>query len=284
MDLAEAQPSGRPATAGLNIAAVSRKTGIAPDTLRKWERRYGVLRPKRTAGGQRRYDDFDVARVEWLRDRLGEGFRISEAAALLDPAGDHAHGSAEELRDGLVEAAQAADPTRIVALVEQAFSLHPVEDAIEAIVQPALARVGSEWCERRGAIAEEHLLSETVRGRLERMLADRRPGVRGRVVLACAPGERHDIGLLALGVLLQADGWLVVYLGADTPLDAVVELVERVDAKALCVSVSSASADSGFPAAVADAGLPKSVRVLVGGSGVDGPQKLRTTVKALRRS
>ena len=55
----------------LNIAAIARRTGVAPDTLRKWESRYGVLRPTRTAGGQRRYDEADVQRVEWLRTDRG---------------------------------------------------------------------------------------------------------------------------------------------------------------------------------------------------------------------
>jgi len=71
---------GRRPPGGLNIAAVARRTGVAPDTLRKWERRYGVLHPRRTSGGQRRYDDLDVSRVEWLRDRLTEGIRIGAAA------------------------------------------------------------------------------------------------------------------------------------------------------------------------------------------------------------
>ena len=67
----------------MNIAALSRRTGVAPDTLRKWEQRYAILRPTRTAGGQRRYSELDVERVEWLRARLAEGYRIGEAAALL---------------------------------------------------------------------------------------------------------------------------------------------------------------------------------------------------------
>src|SRR5205085_10342850 len=67
----------------LNIAALARRTGVQPDTLRKWEHRYGVIRPDRTPGGQRRYSEVDVARVEWLKSRLEEGYRIGEAAALL---------------------------------------------------------------------------------------------------------------------------------------------------------------------------------------------------------
>ncbi len=94
---------------GLNIAAVARRTGIGADTLRKWERRYGVLRPNRTTGGQRRYDERDVARVKWLRDRLAEGFRISEAAALLADDAATTTSSTSGLRDAIVAATSDPD-------------------------------------------------------------------------------------------------------------------------------------------------------------------------------
>ena len=69
-------------TPTLNIAALHRRTGVSPDTIRKWEQRYGVLHPDRTAGGQRRYSEEDVARVKWLKARIEEGYRIGEAAAI----------------------------------------------------------------------------------------------------------------------------------------------------------------------------------------------------------
>ena len=79
-------PMPCPPESGLNIAALARKTGVPAHTLRKWEQRYGVLTPARTTGGQRRYTEVDVARVTWLRDRLEDGYRIGQAAALLtDP-------------------------------------------------------------------------------------------------------------------------------------------------------------------------------------------------------
>ena len=223
---------------GLNIAAVARRTGVAADTLRKWERRYAILRPKRTAGGQRRYDDGDIARVEWLRDRLAEGYRIGEAAALLEGTAVGAAASPAELARELVDAARAVDARRVVALVEQAFAMHPLDVAVEQVAAPSLRAVGDAWVEDRGAVGEEHLLSQVVRGRLQRMLADRRAGVRGTAVLACAPREGHELGLLALAVMLQADGWLVAYVGADSPLDVTAAVAERLGAELVCLSVT----------------------------------------------
>jgi len=262
---------------GLNIAAVARRTGVASDTLRKWERRYGVLRPRRTPGGQRRYDELDVSRVEWLRDRLAEGFRIGAAAALLEPAdGDSAH-TVGELRDALVAAARAGDPKRLMGLVDQAFTLHPFAAVIEEIVAPALGTVGDAWREDSGAIGEEHLLSEIVRARLERMLSDQRPGVRGKVVLTCAPGERHELGLLALAVMLQADGWLIAYLGADAPVESALSLARRLAADVVCVSVTMPEALERLTAELEAASTDGPI-VVAGGSAVAHATELPATI------
>src|SRR5918912_4448219 len=105
----------------LNIAALSRRTGVPPDTIRKWEQRYAVLRPERTTGGQRRYSERDVARVEWLRARLEEGYRIGEAAALLG-GGEAAPGrSTNELRSAISEAVARGDAAAVGALLDQSF-------------------------------------------------------------------------------------------------------------------------------------------------------------------
>lgn len=259
----------RSTAAGLNIAAVARRTGIGADTLRKWERRYGVLRPSRTVGGQRRYDERDVSRVEWLRDRLGEGFRIGEAAALLERGAAGAAGTAAELREAIVRAAEAADVQQLTSLVDQAFTLHDVETAIEEIAAPALRAVGDRWRGGSECIAEEHLLSETVQARLRSLLRDRRHAVRGTAVLACAPGERHELGLLALAVLLQADGWLSVYLGADTPLQAAVATAVRTGASLLCLSAATADGLAALEKAIAELELPPGLTAITGGGAQD---------------
>ena len=262
---------------GLNIAAVSRLTGVASDTLRKWERRYGVLRPRRTAGGQRRYDDLDVSRVEWLRDRLAEGLRIGAAAALLEPSnGGPAH-TIEELCDALVVAAHAGDPATLMGLVDQAFTLHRFPAVIEEIVAPALGTVAEAWPSDAGLIGDEHLLSEIVRARLERMLSDGRAGVRGKAVLACAPSERHELGLLALAVMLQGDGWLIAYLGADSPVESVLSIARRLEADVVCVSVTMPDALERLTAELDSAPAARPV-VVAGGAAVSAATKLSARI------
>ena len=111
----------------LNIAALSRRTGVAPDTLRKWEQRYGVLEPTRTAGGQRRYTERDLRRVEWLRDRLGEGWRIGEAARMLQETEAPALSDAAELCEALTVAEIAGEPRHVYGALDQALAeLHRI--------------------------------------------------------------------------------------------------------------------------------------------------------------
>ena len=223
---------------GLNIAALANRTGVAADTLRKWEQRYKILSPKRTTGGQRRYSEVDVARVEWLVSRLADGYRIGEAAALLGGTAGETSRTPKEHRDALLAAAVAADPEAVARLLDQAFALHPLVETLTSVVEPLLRRVGDEWRAGNFTVAQEHLVSEAVRARIERLLADARGGVRGLAVLACPPGERHDCGLLMLAVMLRADGWQVAYLGADTPFEDAFELAGRLDATVLCLSAT----------------------------------------------
>jgi MerR family transcriptional regulator, light-induced transcriptional regulator len=264
----------------LNIAALTRRTGVPPDTIRKWEQRYGVLRPERTPGGQRRYSEIDVARVEWLKARIEEGYRIGEAAALLG-SGDVVAMSPSKLRSAIVAATASSDVASLTRLVDQALALPSLEQSFVDVLAPALTDVGESWAAGELTVAQEHLASSTIRASLQRLLADARASVRGIAVLACAPGERHEIGLLMLAVLLRGDGWQVAYLGADTPLHDAIELAERLDASAICFSAATERPAAGLEKALGRERIPPALEVLVGGRATDGPDA-RSAVQALR--
>jgi MerR family transcriptional regulator, light-induced transcriptional regulator len=250
----------------LNISALTQRTGVPSDTIRKWEQRYGVLHPERTAGGQRRYSQLDVARVEWLKARIHEGYRIGEAAALLG-AGETVAGTADELKDGIVGATAASDLEELRRLVDQSLALASLADSLLDVLAPALVEVGERWASGDVTVAQEHLASGTVRAALHRLLSDQRPGVRGTAVLACAPGERHEIGLLMLAVLLRSDGWQVAYLGADTPFADAIELAYALDAAALCFSAASGESARALDHELGRKPRSDSLGILVGGQG-----------------
>ena len=265
----------------LNIAALTQRTGVPSDTIRKWEQRYGVLSPERTAGGQRRYSERDVARVEWLKERIHEGYRIGEAAALLGPGAQVAR-TVDELRHGIVAATIASDVEALGQLVDQALALSSLDESFLEVLTPALRDVGECWAAGSVSVAQEHLASATVRAALQTLLSDQRADVRGTAVLACAPGEHHEIGLLMLAVLLRSDGWRVAYLGADTPCDDAVALADELDAGVLCFSVASKESARDLTRALTRTPLRESLTVVVGGRGTSKTD-VRRTVTQLRK-
>ncbi len=278
----------------LNIAAVAKRTGVAADTLRKWEQRYGVLRPTRSSGGHRRYNEVDVGRVQWLKERVGEGYRIGEAAAMLGGGSLEAPKTPAKLRDALYEAILRTDLPAARSLLDQAFAVEHLPRALTDVIAPLLTRTGEGWAAGELSVAQEHVLSAEVRARLEPLLASGAPGVRGTAVLACAPGERHELGLLMLGVLLRADGWRVVYLGADVPVSAAASMTEWVHARVLCVSAAMEDRVERLRRELKSAKLPAQTSLVLGGRAIDAatvraagahrtPRGLGAAVRNLRR-
>lgn len=252
----------------LNIAAIARRTGVAPDTLRKWEQRYGVLQPARSSGGQRRYTETDVQRVEWLRDRIRDGWRIGEAARVLDDACSAALDEPEELRNALIASIRRSEPQALSATLDQTFAVLPLEQALSDVVTPSLRWVGDAWDRGELSVAQEHAMTAKVRAHLGKLLADARGGVHGIAVLACAPGELHDIGLLMLAVMLRADGWRVEFLGADTPVETAVAYAEAVGAAMLCISAARTESVALLQSALASSSVSSGAPLVIGGAAV----------------
>ena len=236
---------------GISIGSLARRTGVPVDTLRAWERRYGVLRPERTEGGQRRYGDRDVERVLWLAARVAEGQRISDAVAALnalereDDEADAVGGPTAALSSRLAAAARQGDSARVELELDRAFAALPLVQAMELVVFPALADLGSRWAAGEKVVVAEHILSAATERRLAaRLSAARRP--RGPIgIVACPSGERHAVGALCLSVLMAQDGWRVSFLGADTPLseaDAVAQARRARACVAVCTLPGSAQA------------------------------------------
>jgi DNA-binding transcriptional MerR regulator len=252
----------------LNIAALSRRTGVAPDTLRKWESRYGVLRPSRTAGGQRRYSETDVRRVEWLRDRIAEGWRVGEAARVIDEVSTAPLDEPLALRDALIGSIRESDAVTLSTTLDQAFAVLPLEQALTDVVTPALRWTGEAWHRGELSVAQEHAITAKVRAHLGKLVSGAQGGVHGIAVLACAPSERHDVGLLMLAVMLRADGWRIEFLGADTPTADAIAYAERIGAAMLCVSASRDESVDALRESLRGIGAPAGLTLVFGGRAV----------------
>jgi len=237
-----------------NTRAVVRRTGVPADTFRAWERRYGLPQPARSPGNQRLYSDRDVAIISWLRDQTRAGLIVSQAVALFraqegaaaagvsDAAASGAAGGdpAAGLRDEVVAALVRFDAARADRAVEAALAVAPVEDVCLRVLQPALYEIGHRWARGEVGIGVEHFASAFVLRRLGTMFDASQPEVgRGPVIAACVEGEQHEVGLVVLSLFLSRRGFRVVYLGADLPLDDLIEAVRRVRPPLVLLSAST---------------------------------------------
>ncbi|MEO6236933.1 MAG: MerR family transcriptional regulator [Vicinamibacterales bacterium] len=245
----------REAPAHYPIRAVSRLTGIGIDTLRAWERRHSAITPIRDDRG-RIYTDADIARLRLLRGAVEQGHSIGRLAGLTDEKLRHLAATARAV-------AAPADPMPRTALDTAALSaalrkydaagidreitrlaavLRPL-DLVRDALMPMLAQVGEDWHRRRAGIAQEHLLSSTIRNILGSFLRlHSRPDGPARLLFATLAGDRHEIGALGAAMLAASSGLSVSYLGPDLPARDIVESVTSAGAQVLVLGMTTASA------------------------------------------
>jgi DNA-binding transcriptional MerR regulator len=226
----------------LRIGELSRRLGVSDHVLRAWERRYGLLRPVRSTGGFRLYSAADLDRVRRMQTHLSQGLSAAEAArAAIDedqpaPTG----GDIGDLvqHDGLAGAVQALtlaldgfDEPTAHAVLDRLLSTLTVETVLRDVVLPYLHDLGERWQQGTVSIAQEHFATNVIRGRLASLGRGWGHGHGPRAVLACVPGELHDLALLAFGIVLNRNGWRIEYFGANTPIDELVRMagVKRPD-------------------------------------------------------
>jgi MerR family transcriptional regulator, light-induced transcriptional regulator len=260
--------------AQLRIGELARRTGVATELLRAWERRYGLFTPERTAGGYRLYSDDDVQRVRRMRELLGTGLSAAEAArqAASEPPAPAVVSPAPAASAELRRALEQLDDAAAHAAFDRLLADYSTRAVLGDVVLPLLHELGAGWERGQISVAQEHFASNLLRGRLLGLARgwDRGSGL--RAVLACPPGERHDLGLVIFGLSLRELGWRITFLGADTPLDTIVETVERLEPEALVLAVTDSARLEGVADTVGrlrDAGTA----VWVGGAGaraVDG--------------
>jgi MerR family transcriptional regulator, light-induced transcriptional regulator len=233
------------ATAGyVRIGELSRRTGVSPELLRAWEQRYGLLRPTRSDGGFRLYSPQDEHRVASMRSHLERGLSAAEAARItLDEESTPA--PAAELpvlalgASALRAALDRLDESAAHAAIDGLLSSFSLEAVLREVVMPYLRELGDRWERGEASVAQEHFASQVLRGRLLGLARgwDRGPGP--RALLACMPGEQHDLGLIVFGLGLRDRGWRITFLGPDTPLDTLSDTATTLQPDAVVLSATT---------------------------------------------
>ncbi len=278
----------------------SSRTGIATETLRAWERRYGFPIPERRAGGSRLYSEADIAKLQLLASALAAGFRpgdvvhlelvelqrLTERAAKDSGARQPVSTAAAPLDDGVahvMDALQRDDAIAVRALLHAlALQLGP-RDFVTECAHPLIVRVGAAWAEGLLDVRHEHLASATLQTELRSVLASLAEPAGAKVVLLTTlPEEPHSLPLDLIAVYLAAHGIAPRLLGPCTPADQIVAaaVAFRADAVGVSVSVEAPSSSTRHELQSLRSTLPARVPLWVGGSGARtlAPTTLRVRV------
>lgn len=279
------------------IQVVARRTGLSPEVLRIWEKRYGIVTPARTQTGRRVYSDADIERLRLVRRatlagrRVGEVCRLSndglealfredEQAALSAlpassrgrPAGAAAiagewEGAALFTRQSL-DAMRALDGPRLEAILARALLTLGPTSFIDDLAAPLLRSVGEQWAQGRLDPYYEHLVTAVIRQTVTRLFVWQSPDEHAPVMVVATPaGQRHEIGAILAACAALAEGWRIVYLGADLPARDIARAAEQAQAGVVALSIIHPHDDPRLDGELTElsARLPKDVKVIAGG-------------------
>jgi DNA-binding transcriptional MerR regulator len=246
-----------------NLKAVVKETGLKQDTLRAWERRYGIPQPDRTTGGHRLYTQRDIAILKWLVARQREGLSISRAVDLWqqlnaegkDPLSAESPlltpppatialpgGMIEAIRQSWIEACLAFDEKTAEQLLAQAAALYSPETVTIEFLQKGLAQFGQMWAEGQASVQQEHFASALAIRRLETLIAGSPGPTRpDRILVVCPPAELHIFSLLVVTFILRRNGWDTLFLGANVPVPRLMEAIQAVKPALVILSAQQLS-------------------------------------------
>lgn len=239
-----------------NLKAVLKETGIAADTLRAWERRYGLPLPQRSPGGHRLYSQRDIETIKWLMKRQEEGLSISRAVELwneqsatgVDPLAGSLQAtftppaglSLENIRREWLAACFNYDTVEAEQILNEAFAVNSVEITCIEVIMRGMHEIGELWHKGVASVQQEHFASGIAMRRLEALISASPPPTRPETVLtACPPDEWHVFPILLTTLFLRRRGWNVVNLGAVVPLDRLEETIERVRPQLVVLSAQT---------------------------------------------
>jgi DNA-binding transcriptional MerR regulator/methylmalonyl-CoA mutase cobalamin-binding subunit len=266
------------------VRVVVQRTGLSPDVLRAWERRYGAVEPVRTAGGQRLYTGADVERLALLHEATRSGRQIGQLVALDDAslrdliAADRRESvpsavspvDAERHIGEAYAAVEAMDPARLELELRQAVLALGAAAALSGVLAPLLERIGLAWQQGRLSVGHEHAASAVVRRFLDWIAAASIPGAAAPAIgLATLEGERHEFGAMLAMAAALANGWSALYFGPEMPVRDLAAAAAARDLTAVGLSVVYVEDPGRVVEAIGalrDA-LPADVALVVGGSG-----------------
>ncbi len=255
-------------TGYVRIGELSRRAGVSTDLLRAWERRYGLLRPTRSEGGFRLYSPQDEQRVALMRDHLERGLSAAQAARVILDETERRPDESPALARGaesLRQALDALDESAAHTALDTLLANLSLETVLGEVVMPYLHELGERWKRGEASVADEHFASNLLRGRLLGLARGWDRGLGPRALLACAPGEQHDLALIVFGMALRERGWRITYLGPDTPIDSLENVARTLEPAAVVIAVTNPQRLAGTEASLRK--VARNVPLWIAGAG-----------------
>ena len=238
-----------------NIQAVAEQTDVPALTLRAWERRYEIPKPKRDTQGHRLYSERDIMMIKWLKQQVDSSMRIKQAVHLLHSQNPQYLGSTkttpltsnnapinsqfEQLVDSLYAAIRDFDYPQSQLILTHALSIYSIEDVCLGIIVPVFAEIDYGFATGEISLQVEHFGSSLIRERLLGILTTPATPVRaGRIVVGCAPHEWHEIGALIFSLFLRRRGWEVIYLGQNVGFAGLADTLNQLNPDLFTSSVT----------------------------------------------
>ncbi|ALC91290.1 hypothetical protein AM500_16930 [Bacillus sp. FJAT-18017] len=270
-----------------NIKAVSKILDMPTVTIRAWENRYQAITPERNESGHRVYTEENLKDLKWLKKQVQEnGINIGQAVKLLRdkkenktvslPGWSSAQSFDMQIAE-LFEAVEELDSAKCELLLDLYFSQFPYRMVLQSIVVPLMNKVGQAWEEGVFHVVNEHMISNLVQQRIMKLLnvfpvsADL-----PKVMAFCPEGEEHQLGLLMFTVYLRERRYPVYYIGANTPLEGLGELIREkgIEIVALSVSEKMVESEMNYFLKTLQTHNPQ-LKIIIGGMGVKESKKLR---------
>lgn len=258
----------------LPIRTVSILTGVNAVTLRAWERRYSLITPQRTPKGHRLYTQQDVERINRIVELLNQGISVSHVKPLLEqvpgqtvtPTASDDGDIWKSYQDKMLAAIERFDEQALDFAYNDALSLYPVDIVNHRLTTPLLRLLGERWKSRPTGVAEEHFFSVYLRNKLgTRIHHMNQRGNGPLLLLACLPGELHEIGLFFFALAAVNAGYRVLILGANTPLQQIPLVLERKPCAGVILSGSAKPARGVVETELPDLTGQLDIPVFVGG-------------------
>lgn len=235
-----------------NIKAAAKILDMPKVTIRSWETRYSAITPARTESGHRLYSDQNLEDLKWLKIQVQDnGMKISEAVKKLHASRHQFIVPKEELSQNLnseysvqinqlFQAAAEMDTERFNYLLDLHFSLFHHQTVFFSIIAPLMIRIGEAWEDGVISVAHEHMITHIVQQRFNQFFRIFPTSPSLPKVMALSPsGEQHQLGLLLFTLFLRENGFSVVYIGPDTPLEGLEEMIVKHNFQILCMSIAT---------------------------------------------